>query len=287
MLELSVSFLIWFDFGAGIVDQYRSISFSWNFLIGISKWSIFMNLREKTWVQGFGNFESYSRNETCGIRKWSGDDVNVASNYSIYSKIDLDYLIGVHSCEFFFINSSICYAIMRSILNEVVLLMKAFEMVILLWMPFNVAIQKFLRVTQYLSAGSASSFLECLIQFIHLLPKCYLVTSHFRFVPPDNFKLALLTLELEFVKGKTNRTEQVRLFLEILIINVICAWELEVWWMNTDCFAVRCCCSSSTTSKKIYWPGKTALFFPLLLVPQFQCLCSLCLVHSSSQIMWS
>ncbi|RRT70806.1 hypothetical protein BHE74_00056043, partial [Ensete ventricosum] len=30
----------------------------------------------------------------------------------------------------------------------------------------------------------------------------------FRFVPPDNFKLALLTLELDFVKGKTNRTEQ-------------------------------------------------------------------------------
>ncbi|CAL9135081.1 unnamed protein product [Musa textilis] len=29
-----------------------------------------------------------------------------------------------------------------------------------------------------------------------------------RFVPPDNFKLALLTLELDFVKGKTNRTEQ-------------------------------------------------------------------------------
>nr|XP_010915893.1 vesicle-fusing ATPase [Elaeis guineensis]XP_029120193.1 vesicle-fusing ATPase [Elaeis guineensis] len=29
-----------------------------------------------------------------------------------------------------------------------------------------------------------------------------------RFVPPDNFKLALLTLELEFVKGKTNRTDQ-------------------------------------------------------------------------------
>ncbi|XP_008775164.1 vesicle-fusing ATPase-like [Phoenix dactylifera] len=29
-----------------------------------------------------------------------------------------------------------------------------------------------------------------------------------RFVPPDNFNLALLTLELEFVKGKTNRTEQ-------------------------------------------------------------------------------
>ncbi|KAG1367803.1 Vesicle-fusing ATPase [Cocos nucifera] len=29
-----------------------------------------------------------------------------------------------------------------------------------------------------------------------------------KFVPPDNFKLALLTLELEFVKGKTNRTEQ-------------------------------------------------------------------------------
>ncbi|URE27884.1 hypothetical protein MUK42_06018 [Musa troglodytarum] len=30
-----------------------------------------------------------------------------------------------------------------------------------------------------------------------------------RFVPPDNFKLALLTLELDFVKGKTNRTEQI------------------------------------------------------------------------------
>ncbi|WOL14637.1 vesicle-fusing ATPase [Canna indica] len=29
-----------------------------------------------------------------------------------------------------------------------------------------------------------------------------------RFVPPDDFKLALLTLELDFVKGKTNRTEQ-------------------------------------------------------------------------------
>lgn len=72
-------------------------------------------------------------------------------------------------------------------------------------------------------AGLASLFLKCLIQFIHLIPKCYLVTLHFRFVPPDNFMLALLTLELEFVKGKTNRTEQVRFFLETQIINVICA----------------------------------------------------------------
>lgn len=30
-----------------------------------------------------------------------------------------------------------------------------------------------------------------------------------RFIPPDNFKLALLTLELEFVKAK-GKTEQVR-----------------------------------------------------------------------------
>ncbi|KAJ0979968.1 hypothetical protein J5N97_015442 [Dioscorea zingiberensis] len=32
--------------------------------------------------------------------------------------------------------------------------------------------------------------------------------SFSRFIPPDNFNLALLTLELEFVKGKTNRNEQ-------------------------------------------------------------------------------
>ncbi|CAL9039654.1 vesicle-fusing ATPase-like [Musa acuminata AAA Group] len=29
-----------------------------------------------------------------------------------------------------------------------------------------------------------------------------------RFLPPDNFKLAMLTLELDFVKGRTNKTEQ-------------------------------------------------------------------------------
>ncbi|CAD5179460.1 unnamed protein product [Musa acuminata subsp. malaccensis] len=35
-----------------------------------------------------------------------------------------------------------------------------------------------------------------------------LLVYAFRFVPPDEFKLALLTLELDFVKEKTNRTEQ-------------------------------------------------------------------------------
>ncbi|CAL9121992.1 unnamed protein product [Musa textilis] len=35
-----------------------------------------------------------------------------------------------------------------------------------------------------------------------------LLVYAFRFVPPDKFKLALLTLELDFVKGKTNQNEQ-------------------------------------------------------------------------------
>ncbi|OAY80048.1 Vesicle-fusing ATPase [Ananas comosus] len=47
------------------------------------------------------------------------------------------------------------------------------------------------------SINSGSLFL--LNQIIHIL---------FVFVPPDNFNLAFLTLELEFVKGRANRTEQ-------------------------------------------------------------------------------
>ena len=105
-----------------------------------------------------------------------------------------------------------------------------------------------------------------------------------RFVPPDNFNLALLTLELEFVK-RTNRTEQVSFFHKIDIFFVLWCDDIIKFNMFSDSshlisvcynafcfllfkmlhegcisdnnvgFAVRCCYSCSTDKKKIWWSG--------------------------------
>jgi hypothetical protein len=46
------------------------------------------------------------------------------------------------------------------------------------------------------------------------------------FVPPDDFKLALLTLELSFVKAKANQ-EQVHSLLEMIEV-VVCNFFIDI-----------------------------------------------------------
>lgn len=82
-------------------------------------------------------------------------------------------------------------------------------------MQSNDAMLKFLLVIRYLLAGIGA----VVLYFVNFCSRIFFsfFNGHFvfSFVPPDDFKLALLTLELEFVKGKSSRTEEVCLSLEI------------------------------------------------------------------------
>lgn len=74
-------------------------------------------------------------------------------------------------------------------------------------MEFSVGMLEFLQAILYLSAGYW--LLIYVLLFIHLFHVSnFCVGNCFRFIPPDNFDLAMLTLELEFVK-KGTKNEQV------------------------------------------------------------------------------
>lgn len=89
----------------------------------------------------------------------------------------------------------------------------AFLLAILVLMPFNVAMQKSQLGTQCLLAGitDLASFMMVIIYFPTFILTFH--SEHVRFIPPENFNLALLTLELEFVK-RGAKDEQVYYLLQ-------------------------------------------------------------------------
>lgn len=111
------------------------------------------------------------------------------------------------SLSSFFIEKNLLFCF----LNLKILPMRAFLMAILLLMQSNGAMLEFQLGTRYLWAGRAfgpQSILDscwCMfsLQFCDSYGGIVL-----RFIPPDNFNLALLTVELEFVK-KGTKDEQV------------------------------------------------------------------------------
>lgn len=100
-------------------------------------------------------------------------------------------------------------------------------------MPCSGGIPKFPLETPYPSAGVRSiCIVDCLCYHFSwwtYLCMFFIVCAkfNFRFIPPDNFNLALLTLEIEFVKGKVTRNEQV------ISPPVLCCC-LKYWWIVHD-----------------------------------------------------
>ena len=72
------------------------------------------------------------------------------------------------------------------------------------------------------------------------------------FAPPDDFKLALLTLELEYAKARANRNDEV---------SYNCSW-CRSYFVLDQCglmhylgFSAGCCCACPTTSEEVSGSG--------------------------------
>lgn len=116
------------------------------------------------------------------------------------------------------------------ILNEYPLPMMLFLLEASHWMPFSVARRRFQLGIQSLLAGRkfkwrADQYFEWLCVALLFSPDNICIS----FAPPDDFKLALLTLELEYTKARTNRNEEVSslfcLWCKYLVLgqcNLIC-----------------------------------------------------------------
>jgi hypothetical protein len=84
-----------------------------------------------------------------------------------------------------------------------------------------------------------------------------------RFVPPENFNLAVLTLELDFIKRAGSRNEQVFnvwlqqvdfVVINLLLIRVV--WTLELKLLMLLCLVDWCYCTCQATSEEVYKAGK-------------------------------
>jgi hypothetical protein len=93
-------------------------------------------------------------------------------------------------------------------------------------MVSSVVRQRFQLAILLQSAGSDLNNSSKPTLFTVLCTVIYLDNFVLSFVPPDDFKLALLTLELSFVKAKANQ-EQVHSLLEMIEV-VVCNFFIDI-----------------------------------------------------------
>lgn len=125
-------------------------------------------------------------------------------------------------------------------------------------MPFNGAKLKSQLAILFLLPGN-TPFIHhsTCISILFIFQLCLKIFISFSFVPPENFNLAVLTLELEFVK-KGNRNEEVSLFSLSLCLNFFIHLFVElindIKLLNVSLlgFVVRCCCTCTTHSEKVH-----------------------------------